>query len=851
MNINLDGLNIIPEEFLRPFFEQHEVVNFRVFADKKGDVFSGQKYERQLDKYFTLDEELRRHNEQTRGIFFVINFGGQSDADITRINAQFMECDDLAFDEQIARISAFPLEPSIIVKTRKSLHCYWLVRNADVSKFRYVQKQLVAQFGADPNCINESRVFRLPSFFHCKEEPVQVQVVKFNPELRYTQDELSKALPSIAESPIAVGKNGLENQGVQVAHAPPVQVGLPSNYGSQKGISLVGRRCAFINFCHKNAKNLSEPLWYAMISNLAVFEGGVEKIHLLSSKYQRYNYEATNQKIAHFFDSGTKPMSCQTIANKGFICPRMGKDCKCHAPAGLAFFTPTPAELDKFLATIKVSTNPTENAVFAQKFISDYLFSVESTVGEMFINHNIRDCFHWKVSDMKPLLAYYKQINSVFQSEKETMRKRETGELPPWYTLTDKGQLRFWSSVLADFMAENIPALFVAEKFYIYENGVYAAATDRKARRNIREKMNNQTRTSSQISDTAEQWEMITEMPIREINPNPYLLNLKNGMYNFYEDAFLPHHPKFLSTVQIKANYNPAAKCEMFMSFLERVLDAPEIILLQEIIGYLLVPITKAQKAFILLGVGYSGKSTLLSIINENLLGTDNVSNITLQDLSEKFKPVELFGKLANVFSDLPPKPLTDSSMFKSLTGEDYITGERKNKDPFSFRPYARLIFSCNDIPKNYGDRSEAFYRRLIIMRFSKAIPKADRDPHLKDRLATEIDGIFMWALVGLKRLMQNNWQFTETDATQSELNLYKNDNNNALSFINENCEFEIKAEILCQELYDSYKSFCIDNGNKPYAVQRFKKEIESLPSVSYSRDAVTRRHTWRGIRLI
>ena len=62
--------------------------------------------------------------------------------------------------------------------------------------------------------------------------------------------------------------------------------------------------------------------------------------------------------------------------------------------------------------------------------------------------------------------------------------------------------------------------------------------------------------------------------------------------------------------------------------------------------------------------------------------------------------------------------------MFKALTGEDFITAERKNKDPFSFRPYARFLFSCNEIPRNYGDKSEGFYRRLIIIRFEKSVPK-------------------------------------------------------------------------------------------------------------------------------
>ena len=44
-----------------------------------------------------------------RGIFFVVNFGGQDDDSITRINAQFVEMDNDSFDEQQKKIDAFPL----------------------------------------------------------------------------------------------------------------------------------------------------------------------------------------------------------------------------------------------------------------------------------------------------------------------------------------------------------------------------------------------------------------------------------------------------------------------------------------------------------------------------------------------------------------------------------------------------------------------------------------------------------------------------------------------------------------------------------------------------------------------
>ena len=113
------ALNIPLEEFLRPFFGPGERICLRIFDDRKTGTFKGAKLETSLSGLPGLMDTLKKHNEKNRGIYFVVNFGGHEDSEITRINAQFMECDELPLDEQLKQIEAFPLEPSLIVKTRK------------------------------------------------------------------------------------------------------------------------------------------------------------------------------------------------------------------------------------------------------------------------------------------------------------------------------------------------------------------------------------------------------------------------------------------------------------------------------------------------------------------------------------------------------------------------------------------------------------------------------------------------------------------------------------------------------------------------------------------------------------
>ncbi|MEG1639988.1 MAG: hypothetical protein RR284_03580 [Ruthenibacterium sp.] len=121
-------MGVSAHEVLQSLFNPEDTVCFRVFDDRKDGTFTGQKLAVECGKYKTIEKTLTQHNDLNRGIFFVVNYGGHEDSNITRINAQFVECDELPIEEQLAQINAFALPPSMIVKTRKSLHTYWFIK---------------------------------------------------------------------------------------------------------------------------------------------------------------------------------------------------------------------------------------------------------------------------------------------------------------------------------------------------------------------------------------------------------------------------------------------------------------------------------------------------------------------------------------------------------------------------------------------------------------------------------------------------------------------------------------------------------------------------------------------------
>lgn len=155
-----------------------------------------------------LQAELHQAN-LTRGLYFCINAGGDTDAEITRFNAWFVEDDTRSLEEQYRMLDAAPLRPSIRVETRQSVHAYWLIKGAcNAEEWREIQQRLIAHFGGDEKIKNPSRVMRLPFFNHVHYDQTSgelafkpVKLVEFAPERRYTLAEMQAAFAPARDLP--------------------------------------------------------------------------------------------------------------------------------------------------------------------------------------------------------------------------------------------------------------------------------------------------------------------------------------------------------------------------------------------------------------------------------------------------------------------------------------------------------------------------------------------------------------------------------------------------------------------------------------------------------------------------
>ncbi len=311
-------------------------------------------------------------------------------------------------------------------------------------------------------------------------------------------------------------------------------------------------------------------------------------------------------------------------------------------------------------------------------------------------------------------------------------------------------------------------------------------------------------------------------------------LNVTNGMLDWRTGELSEHDPEHCSTIQLPVAWNPEARCPRFAQFLGESMPEDAAPFAEEILGYGLLPSNPFHKAVLLKGPAGNGKSKFIGVA-ERLYGSENVSNMELINIAEnRFATADLLGKLANLCGDIDTRAIRQSSTFKEITGGDTIAAERKFGQPFSFRPFALLIFSANEAPFS-ADQSEAWFDRWLILPMPTRFRGTDReDPYLDSKLAREIEGIFVLAVAGLRRLMDRG-RFAPPQSVTDAGAEYREQLDTAAGFIAEGCVLHVNAWVSRPALYKAYRSWCEDSGRFPTSAvhfyarlrQRFEGQIE------------------------
>jgi P4 family phage/plasmid primase-like protien len=210
----------------------------------------------------------------------------------------------------------------------------------------------------------------------------------------------------------------------------------------------------------------------------------------------------------------------------------------------------------------------------------------------------------------------------------------------------------------------------------------------------------------------------------------------------------------------------------------------------------------------------------------QHIVGEKNYASISLQDLSKRFYPAELYGKILNACADIKGGVLDDISNLKKASGEDTMVCERKNRDPFFFRSYAKLIFSANKIPLNMDEKSNALYRRMLILSMNRVMKEEEKDRELLIKLKRETEYIIYLACVSLSKLYDDG-KFLESKNSREQVQKLYRAADSVKAFLDERMVERAGNRLERVALYDMYADYCKENGRTAHSPQGFYQSLE------------------------
>jgi putative DNA primase/helicase len=335
-------------------------------------------------------------------------------------------------------------------------------------------------------------------------------------------------------------------------------------------------------------------------------------------------------------------------------------------------------------------------------------------------------------------------------------------------------------------------------------------------------------------------------------NTEPSKINLENGIYDIDTGELRESLPANFFNYCIPIRYNPDAEINEIKQFLENVLYLEDIPVIQELFGYCFYKEYFIHKAFMFVGEGRNGKSTLINLL-VTLLGKENISNVSLQSIcKDRFAKYELYGKLANLCSELSSESLRNTGLFKMVTGGDYIRAEKKFQDGFKFINNAKCVFSCNVIPES-NDKTSAYFSRWIVVEFPNKFEDDNCNPHILKKLTAEkeLKGLFNWSMEGLKRLLKNK-RFSPHRTLEDVSRFLAERQNPVFIFIELFIERDPDGEITKNEVYNKYLEFCRKNNYPTTASNQFSQKFKQYAPFGFDEGQSRKKglkKTWKGIR--
>lgn len=316
-------------------------------------------------------------------------------------------------------------------------------------------------------------------------------------------------------------------------------------------------------------------------------------------------------------------------------------------------------------------------------------------------------------------------------------------------------------------------------------------------------------------------------------------IHFTNGTYNIASRTF--ENKKMWCVNRLAVKYNKIAKKPIkWLNFLEELLRPTDILTIQEMCGYFLIPENCLQVMTFLVGDGGEGKSIIGRVLTA-LFGLDNVYTDKLHELQDsRFKLANCENKLLFIDDDMKMGALAETDIIKTFSNGGTMPVERKGIQGYNADIYTRALCFGNGTLSSLYDHTHGFFRRQLTIRV-KPKDKNRQDNLFLDKqiIDNELEGVLLWCLEGLHRLIDNKFKLTISPEAQKELEDAERKSNNFLEFLESDLvEFSPNYNATTREIFDAYTvwtySQCLSQHiKKPEKVTTLLKsmaENNSLP---------------------
>lgn len=316
---------------------------------------------------------------------------------------------------------------------------------------------------------------------------------------------------------------------------------------------------------------------------------------------------------------------------------------------------------------------------------------------------------------------------------------------------------------------------------------------------------------------------------VRDLDPDPYLLNCTNGTLDLRTMEIHPHDPGDRITKACAAAYDPHATGHRWEQFLAEVLPDPDVrSFLRRYVGVGMVGTVLEHVLAILTGSGRNGKGVFYGTVNRALGDYADTAEPDLFMHREGAHPtgeMDLRGRRWIVVSETDQGRRLAEATVKRLTGGDEIKARRMRQDFVKFAPSHTAALVTNHLPKVSTD--PALWARLRVVPFDVVIPPEQRDPHLSEVLELELDAVLTWCIAGWVDY-QRRGGLDEPAAVLTATDAYHTSSDAVARFLDEACIVNPHMRVKVSDLWARWCGWCIRDGADQGTQKAFGTDLDN-----------------------